>query len=1097
MVANRLSPDILTEERLVRSVDPDTLAMGRQLYRRGQVQLQKIREAHAELTVQDKRPHAVEIRVAANYLYLKCSCRHASRGLVCEHEVAAWLFLMDKLRGQSAPAWREKVQQIVNAVQALPRSESAAPFFHFLYLKESPDDDWEINPYSLPLARLFQLRSAPPWLPASDTPLQTWKERFQKPASRQELAEWLVNTPEAQYACAAQRQPLDPQGCLNCPAELMIVANSLVGQASMFSYMNRSFVGHYLELAASSQVPLILVDESGKLQQALHVSQSPAEINLILNRTEDGLHLSGQFALQEAEQIFPIQAAEFLITEPLWVLVKEWVFRLVPSESLALVHTLRNTPDILIPAQEEEEFWSRFLLPLARQVSIQGNAVRWETIDCAPVPRLYLSDQEGELRASLRFAYGENEVAFSTNPPAESIFRQAQANTLLRVKRQIYAEESAAQLLSSGRFGLKRIPGLTGTYKLRARTHPVDFLLHTVPRLVQAGFEIFGEEKLRTARVNRHAPSISFNISTGIDWFDVQAVVKYGDTELALKDLRQAIRSRQRYVKLADGTIGEIPPEWIERYRHLLAFGQETPQGLRLSSHHLALLDQVLAEEEQLHYDAEYEKRRQFLKRLQEEGFLGIRPQALPAGFQGELRPYQKAGLDWLHFLREYHFGGCLADDMGLGKTVQTLVFLLSLYENRRPGQPASLLVVPRSLLVNWQREAQRFTPTLRLLEYFDTDRIKDVENFDTVDVVITTYGVMLRDIGVLHSYTFEYAILDESQVIKNPLSQTAKAARLLRANHRLVLTGTPIENSTAELWSQFSFLSPGFLGSLDYFRREFGTQIEKKRDPNAAQLLRRMVYPFILRRTKAQVAPELPPRTERILYCDMEPAQLKLYQRTRDAFRNQILGLIHQEGLDQARMHILEGLLRLRQISNHPRLVDENYRGGSGKFELLTETLETLQSEGHKALVFSQFVQMLQIVRQELEARQIPYSYLDGSTQNRQERVDEFQNRSDIPFFLISLRAGGLGLNLTAADYVIHIDPWWNPAVEMQASDRTHRIGQDKPVFIFKLIARDSVEEKILLLQERKRNLVDQIITTEASFFKSLTEEDIRNLFS
>ena len=328
----------------------------------------------------------------------------------------------------------------------------------------------------------------------------------------------------------------------------------------------------------------------------------------------------------------------------------------------------------------------------------------------------------------------------------------------------------------------------------------------------------------------------------------------------------------------------------------------------------------------------------------------------------------------------------------------------------------------------------------------------------------------MLRDIEILRNYRFHYVLLDESQAIKNPVAQSAKAARLLNADHRLVLTGTPVENSTYELWSQFAFLNPGLLGNMEYFKEEFGTPIEKHGEEQAAQFLRKMVYPFILRRTKDQVAPELPPRTERMLFSDMEPAQRKLYNRTRDYYRGVLLGMIEQEGMNDARMKILEGLLRLRQICNHPKLMDLQFHGESAKFELLIETLETLRAEGHKALVFSQFVEMLKLVRREMDLRHIPYTYLDGQTHNRQERVDTFQNDPKIPFFLISLKAGGVGLNLTAADYVIHIDPWWNPAVEMQATDRTHRIGQEKPVFVYKLIVRDSVEEKILQLQERKR---------------------------
>ena len=374
--------------------------------------------------------------------------------------------------------------------------------------------------------------------------------------------------------------------------------------------------------------------------------------------------------------------------------------------------------------------------------------------------------------------------------------------------------------------------------------------------------------------------------------------------------------------------------------------------------------------------------------------------------------------------------------------------------------------------------------------------RNKDVAIFNEYDVIITTYGTMLRDIEALHKYKFHHVILDESQAIKNPLAKSAKAARLLSAEHRIVMTGTPVENNTFELWSQFAFLNPGLLGSMDYFKSQFANPIESAGDEKAAELLRKLVYPFILRRTKEQVALELPPRTERIVYTDMDTAQKKLYTQTRERYRADLMGLIETEGMNNARFKVLEGLLRLRQIAIHPALVDKQYKGEAPKFEVLLETLETLQAENHKALIFSQFVETLKLVKKELDARKIKYIYLDGQTQKRQDKVDEFQNDSSIPFFLISLKAGGVGLNLTAADYVTHLDPWWNPAVEMQASDRAHRIGQTRPVFVYKIIARGTVEEKILELQEKKRALVKNIIATEASFFKSLTRDDVKGLF-
>jgi non-specific serine/threonine protein kinase len=758
--------------------------------------------------------------------------------------------------------------------------------------------------------------------------------------------------------------------------------------------------------------------------------------------------------------------------------------------------------ELRIPDFQEKDFLDKYLLDLARVFELEGDLIEFEEITETPVPRLYLSDQSGELQAQLRFGYGESEVFFDSSYPETSQLHQEGSWKIVRIQRDPVAEEAASKKLSSASYSLKRLPmaAQPGIYRLRARTHPVDFLLHRVPRIIEGGFEIYGEQQLKTARVNRQTPTISFSVSSEIDWFDVQAIVNFGELQVSLKDIHKALKKRERFIKLADGSIGEIPEEWLDKYRHLWGLAETSDKGFRVSQHQLALIEELLASADTRSTDAAYDQMLTAFKTLSQPDFQGIPARNLPTEFTGELRPYQKSGYDWLHFLKDYQLGGCLADDMGLGKTVQALVFLQDIYSKKdpkKPSPPASLLVVPKSLLINWQRESARFTPQLRILEYFAFDRNKDLNEFNDTDLVITTYGVMLRDISHLHAYRFEYIVLDESQAIKNPASQTARAARLLQGNHKLVLTGTPVENSTVELWSQFSFLNPGLLGSLDYFKSEFASPIERKNDTQALDLLRRMVYPFVLRRTKAQVAPELPPRTERILTCDMEPAQRKFYNRTRDIYRGMVLGLIDKGDVSANQMKILEGLLRLRQISNHPLLYDEKFRGESGKFNLLFETLDTLQQEGHKVLIFSQFVQMLSLVRQKLDNNKIAYTYLDGQTQNRQAQVDLFQNSPDIPFFLISLKAGGIGLNLTAADYVIHIDPWWNPAVEMQASDRTHRIGQDKPVFVFKLITQDSVEEKILVLQERKKNLVDQLITTESSFFKSLTSEDLKDLFS
>jgi non-specific serine/threonine protein kinase len=567
--------------------------------------------------------------------------------------------------------------------------------------------------------------------------------------------------------------------------------------------------------------------------------------------------------------------------------------------------------------------------------------------------------------------------------------------------------------------------------------------------------------------------------------------IQYGEQEVKLKEVRQALKRGENFIKLADGSIGQIPPEWLERYKHIFNMTKETEDGLRVRDYQLTMLDELLEDASHANIAAEFEEKRERLRNLQ-----GIAKQPIPKGFTGELRPYQKAGLDWLHFLREYGFGGILADDMGLGKTIQMLAYLQNQREQAKVTS-AALLVVPKSLLTNWQRESATFTPNLRILEYIGIDRDKEMSSFDEYDIIITTYGTMLRDVESLRNYRFSTVVLDESQAIKNPLAKTSKAARLLNAEHRLAMTGTPVENNSFELWSQFAFLNPGLLGNLDYFKRDFAKAIESRDGEAEANLLKRMVYPFILRRTKEQVAPELPPLTERVIYTEFDAPQRKLYEQTRDKYRAQLLGLVDDSGMNNARMKILEGLLRLRQICIHPVLVEPTYNKDVAKFEILLETLETLRAEGHKALIFSQFVQTLKLLEKDLKKSKMKYTYLDGRTRKRQERVDEFQNNPNISFFLISLKAGGVGLNLTAADYVIHLDPWWNPAVEMQATDRAHRIGQDKPVFVYKLIARDTVEEKILQLQERKKALVEQLISSESSFFKSLTRDDVEVLFS
>jgi non-specific serine/threonine protein kinase len=1049
---------------------------GEAYFRWGRVEIDEITNSIAICYVQGSQLYRVNLSVAQDHLYMVCDCPYSENGWICKHHVAAVLAVYNRLHEQERLDWQKQLTKILGFKPG--RGPRAHPYYLFFSLQPEGPVSWKLAPYILPVSAF------PPNL------------RNQEEALPPEVLQEILETnPELDFHLSKPTTILQARRCLNCSQDHVMLANLIADRSRAFGYYPTSFpLPDYLTLAAALRSPVYLGTVERPVQTKLEILPEEGQIQLGVRKNDTGLSVRACAVINNCTITLERGKTRIIHSNPLWALAGTTVFQIDDSNNREAVIEWIKEPDIFIPQEEETNFLEKFFLPLAESFPLQGETVDRETLHTDLVKRLYISEAAGKLQVQLRFGYQEFELAYEADPPKKSLRRRPDSWSLVEVDRQILKEDAVYRSLSDPKYRLKRLTRTSeaGLFELRSRTHPIDFLMHAIPLLTKDGFEIYGEEQLKTLQVNRNKPTLNFSISSGTDWFDLQASIQFGELKVSLSEIRKALRKKERYVKLADGSIGEIPENWLERYKYLFGLGKETQGSLRFSKHQIGLLDQLLEEEEnQAKVDWEFRRRREQLR-----SFSGISARPLPESFNGELRPYQKAGYDWLHFLNEFGFGGCLADDMGLGKTIQALVYLQAQHQSPSRGQPASLVVVPRSLLVNWQREASRFTPSLRLLEHFNQDRTKDLAVFNQYDVIITTYGIMRRDISLLRKYTFQHVILDESQTIKNPLSQTSRAARHLIAKQRLALTGTPVENSTAELWSLFAFLNPGLLGSLDFYKREFSGPIEKKGDEQAAETLRKLVFPFILRRTKKQVAPELPPRTDRILYCDMEPAQRKYYQRMRDTYRGLLLGMLEHEGINASRIKILEGLLRLRQISNHPRLVEENFRGTSGKFELLIETLTTLKAEGHKVLVFSQFVQMLKILRQSLDQQKVPYLYLDGQTRNRQERVDEFQNNSRIPFFLISLKAGGVGLNLTAADYVIHIDPWWNPAVEMQATDRTHRIGQEKPVFVYKFITRDTVEEKILILQERKRKLVNSLISSEKSFLKSLTNDDIQVLF-
>ena len=469
----------------------------------------------------------------------------------------------------------------------------------------------------------------------------------------------------------------------------------------------------------------------------------------------------------------------------------------------------------------------------------------------------------------------------------------------------------------------------------------------------------------------------------------------------------------------------------------------------------------------------------------------------LPKDINAEFREYQIKGFSWLWFMYKYGLNGILADDMGLGKTLQALAAIQKAKEV--DGSAPTLVICPTTVVFNWEAEIQKFAPTLSCLKLSGVDRKNFFKEIPNHDVIITSYALVRRDIEKLQKYNFRYIILDESQNIKNALSQTAQAVKKLNGEHKLALSGTPIENKLEELWSVFDFLMPGFLMSVSEFNYRYVNPIMERGDKTVEKRLKLQIYPFILRRMKRDVAKDLPDKVENIAYCELTDEQKDFYLQVLDSTKEELFKSIEQNGLEKSRLSIFSALLRLRQICCHPRLYDkENVKHimSSGKFEKLKVMLEEIISEGHRVLLFSQFVNMLDIVKDWLEREGIDYEYLTGKTKDRQAAVERF-NSSNIPIFLISLKAGGTGLNLTGADYVIHYDPWWNPAVEDQATDRAYRIGQTKKVFVYRLITKNTVEEKIQKLKTVKRNLVDSVISVDRNIVKSLTMDDIREIFS
>ncbi|MBI1312533.1 helicase SNF2 [bacterium] len=744
------------------------------------------------------------------------------------------------------------------------------------------------------------------------------------------------------------------------------------------------------------------------------------------------------------------------------------------------IQLLRSREPVMVPDGEEANFVDRLLdMPAMPRLELP-EALRLEEVTPESHPQLTVQAPRGrwkheKLRCEVNFDYGGTVVRGSSRRMA--IVQREQGKCLVRDRhREIdYWKELEAK-------GFRRL------LDRRRGAHDVEISVRDLGAAVRALIDT-GWQVQADGQSVRQAGDIQFRVNTSIDWFELQATVQFEGEAVALPELLAALSRGETTIRLGDGSLGILPEEWLDRYGLLTGLGTPEGENLRFSNTQAGLLDALLAGQEDVEYDEKFLELRDRLRQ-----FEGIHSISEPEGFIGELRTYQREGLGWLEFLQSFGFGGCLADDMGLGKTVQ----LLALLQDRKDQKPdphyPTLVVVPKSLMFNWLEEAERFTPGLRALEYIGIDRAQLRDDFHKYDLILTTYGTLRRDIYQLKDLKFDYVVLDEAQTIKNAASQVAKASRLLSARYRIALSGTPIENHLGDLWSIFEFLNPGMLGRSSLFR----IYAADSQDERSREMLGKGLRPFILRRTKQQVANDLPEKVEQTIHCRMGKEQRKLYDEMRQHYRESLLGMIRDQGIAKSQMHVLEALLRLRQAACHPGLLDpERSHEPSAKLDVLISQLDEIIDEGHKSLVFSQFTSLLAIVREHLDKRGITYEYLDGQTRSRKTHVDRFQNDPDCPVFLISLKAGGLGLNLTAAEYVFLLDPWWNPAVEAQAIDRAHRVGQTQRVFAYRLICSDTVEEKIAELQKQKKDLADAILQENNSLMKNMSVDDLDMLLS
>lgn len=844
-------------------------------------------------------------------------------------------------------------------------------------------------------------------------------------------------------------------------------------------------------LSGLGESPFVFFLSKGKKFLSNHLQQAGVEVNPIrpffkITQSKEGFVLEGYVSIRGQEWALSDNecGSSFLF------FLHEHLYLWQEMEDILEVDQALSKKKSIIKKDDWPAFLKNRIVPLTKQYQVQFDPSLITAVkDGEPEKRVLLQEKGDYLVFQPLFSYKGYEI----KPGDKDEIVVPDGDKIMLVHRNKESEQQFLQQIENLHSNFIKPEGSFSMVLKGADVLKNNWFFLFVDAMRDMKIPVYGFEALKHFRFNTAKPRTQIHISSNTDWFDAKVDIHFGEQKVTIAEVKRALANKQQFVQLDDGTLGILPEEWIKKYSLLFRIGEGKSNQLRLSKYHTSVIDELHAarNEEELFFQLEekYENLR---------GFESIQEVAPPAHLDHTLRPYQRFGFQWLHYLSEVNWGGILADDMGLGKTIQALSFLHHYQETH--GDMLALVVCPTTLMFNWENEIKKFTPKLDYLIHHGGERTRDKKVLKTHHVIITTYGTLRSDIKMFSELDIDYVVLDESQAIKNPASKVTKAAGLLKAKHRLCMSGTPLQNNTFDIYAQMNFLNPGMLGSIEFFRQEFSIPIDKFGEQDRKEHLRKLLFPFILRRTKEQVAKDLPEKVETILYCEMEDEQRSIYDAYRNDYRDKILGVIEQQGIQKSQLTILQGLMKLRQICDSPSIMNEPepFPNVSIKLDELTREI-TENISNHKALVFSQFLGMLGLIRQRLTELGVQYEYFDGSTSavDRQKAIENFQNNESCRVFLISLKAGGVGLNLTAADYVYIVDPWWNPAVEQQAIDRTHRIGQTKNIFAYRMICKDTIEDKIVQLQEKKRTLARDLISDDEGFVKNLTKEDVEYLFS